>query len=76
MYDIPEYFKNSYAYVLETMKKLTKARVSHGCQSAGNRAVEVAEYGTPNLYTRTANFSSAIGAGDITCYAKKHTPVS
>ena len=69
--EIPDFFKNSYEHVEKVVKSLKKAKVELGCKSAGGRNVYVIEYGEPNEYERKANYSSALGAHDISCYKKK-----
>lgn len=74
MITVPEYFKNSFSHVENTLKTLKNGKVSVGCTTPGGRNVYVVEYGIPNEYERTATYSSALGSGDIRCYANKQHP--
>ncbi len=68
---LPEFWKNNLKDIDEVVSSVKKGRVTTA-YSAGGRAVYLVEYGTPNDYSyRTANFNSAAGAHDITCYADK-----
>ncbi len=72
--EIPDFFKNSYDHIENVVKSLKKARVELGCKSAGGRNVYVIEYGEPNKHERKANYSSALGAHDISCYKNGGKP--
>ena len=72
--EIPDFFKNSYDHVEEVVKNLKKAKVELGCKTPGGRNVYVVEYGTPNEYVRKANYSSALGAHDVSCYKQNKKP--
>ena len=74
MYKVPDFFRNSFEHVGETVAKLKAGRVTLGGKSAGGRDIYIIEYGEPNVYERTANYSSALGAGDISYYEKKDHP--
>ncbi len=72
--EIPDFFKNSYEHVEKVVKSLKKAKVELACKSAGGRNIYVIEYGEPNKYERKANYSSALGAHDISCFKKNEKP--
>ncbi|MGN1059261.1 MAG: M14 family zinc carboxypeptidase [Clostridia bacterium] len=74
MVHVPEYFRNSYEHVEQTLKTLQKGKVSVGCQTPGGRNIYVVTYGERDRYERTANYSSALGCGDLSCYAVKKQP--
>ena len=68
---LPVFWKNNLKDIDDIVASVKKGRVTTA-YSAGNRPVYLVEYGTPNDYSyRTANFNSAAGAHDITCYADK-----
>lgn len=71
---IPEYFKNTFAEVEQTVKNIKKGKVSIGCKTPGGKNVYVVQYGEENKYERKANYSSAIGGLDYSCYADKKKP--
>ncbi|MBR2459942.1 MAG: hypothetical protein IKB34_01750 [Clostridia bacterium] len=54
-----------------------KGEVKELCTSAGGRSVKYVTYGKKENYNRRANYSSACGAHDLSCYAdkkgKRHT---
>lgn len=69
--NLPAFWKNSLKDIDAVVSSVKKGRVTTS-YSAGKRPVYLVEYGTPNDYSyRTANFNSAAGAHDITCYADK-----
>lgn len=74
MQTVPRYFKNSYGYLEESLKALKRGRTRVGTQTPGGHSVYVVEYGEPNVFYRTANYSSALGAGDVRCFAQKTHP--
>ena len=68
---LPVFWKNNLSDIENIVSTVKKGRVTTS-YSAGNRAVYLVEYGTPNDYSyRTANYNSALGAHDIKCYADK-----
>ena len=71
MHTIPEYWKTSLQDVEETLKTVKKGTVTLAAHSAGGRPIYTVEYGNSNLPKGTANLSSALGAGDLCCYADK-----
>ena len=70
---VENFFKSSCEYIDETVSSLKKGRVRIGCKSPGGRNVYVVEYGE-NKNKGTANYSSAIGAHDFSCYSQKERP--
>ena len=68
---IPTYWKTSLAAIDETMAIVRKGQVMQICHSAGGRPVCMAFYGKPNDIKRTANLSSALGAGSTKYYADR-----
>lgn len=66
------FWKSSLEDIEECIKTIKKGRVSQIGKSAGNRPLYLIEYGEPDIFERTANYSSALGAGDVSAY-KKHT---
>ena len=67
----PIYWKTTLSDVEETLKLVKRGTVTLVARSAGNRPIYKVEYGKSNLPKSKANLSSALGAGDITCYADK-----
>ena len=68
---LPDFWKNNLKDIDDIVASVKKGRVKT-TYSAGGRAIYLVEYGTANDYSyRTANFNSAAGAHDITCYADK-----
>ena len=74
LYPVPYHCKNNAEHVEAVLSTVKKGRIWLGAHSAGGREIKVIEYGTPNVYDRRANYSSAMGAGDYSCYAKKDHP--
>ena len=70
---IPNYWKSSLEDIEETVKSLKKGSV-RTVYSAGGRPIYLVEYGMRNEFHRTANFSSACGCHDMSCYADKKKP--
>ncbi len=69
--NLPDFWKNNLKDIDNIVASVKKGRVTT-TYSAGGRAIYLVEYGTANDYSyRTANFNSAAGAHDITCYADK-----
>lgn len=71
--EIPKWWKSRHKDVCEILAGAKKGKVSLLCTSPGNRKIEMISYGKPFEYERTANYSSAMGAKDITYY-KKNAP--
>jgi hypothetical protein len=67
----PVYWKTSLQDVEETLMLVKRGTVTLVTKSAGHRPIYKVEYGKSNLPKSKANVSSALGAGDITCYADK-----
>ena len=68
---LPDFWKSNLKDIDEVVASVKKGRVTTS-YSAGGRPVYLVEYGKANDYSyRTANFNSAAGAHDITCYADK-----
>lgn len=68
---LPDFWKSNLKDIDEVVASVKKGRVTTS-YSAGGRPVYLVEYGKVNDYSyRTANFNSAAGAHDITCYADK-----
>lgn len=66
----PAYWKSKLSDIDDIVNKIQKGKVSK-FSSTGGRPIYCIEYGKINDYKRTANYSSACGAGDIRCYADK-----
>ncbi len=71
MIEIPGWWKGSTQDVEETVRLVKKGTVEVLCETPGNRPVYMIRYGKKNNLKRTANYSSAMGAGDYNCYADK-----
>ncbi len=71
MIDIPKWWKGSVDDVADTLKLVKKGRVEVLCKTPGGRDVTLIHYGKKNDLRRTANYSSALGAGDFKHYADK-----
>lgn len=67
----PKYWKTSAKDIDECLDTVRGASVHRIASSAGKRAIRMVQYGTPNKFERTANLSSALGAGDRNCFADK-----
>ncbi len=67
----PEYMLANLQRVKEVVDSVRCGTVHTLCQSAGGREVYMVEYGKNTLPRSTANYSSALGARDITCYADR-----
>lgn len=66
---IPEYWKSRLSDADEIVKIVKKGKVEE-FTSAGGRRIYRISYGK-NKWNRTANYSSACGAGKLECYADK-----
>lgn len=71
MYEIPFWWKGSVQDVYDTVKLVKKGEVEVLCHTPGKRPVYMIRYGNKNNLKRTANLSSAQGAGNLKCYADK-----
>lgn len=71
MYEIPGWWRGSVQDVLETIGTVKKGKVEILCETPGKRPVYMVYYGQKNNLKRTANYSSAMGAGKFACYADK-----
>lgn len=69
--NIPVYWKSSLNDIEEVLGNIKKGEVSVLCKSAGGRNVYRVVYGKKNDLKRTANLTSAQGAGDLSCFADK-----
>ena len=67
----PIYWKTSLQDVEEAVKLVKRGTVTLVTKSAGQRPIYKIEYGKSNLPASKANVSSALGAGDMKCYADK-----
>lgn len=72
--EIPDYWKTSLEDIDDIVKKMKRGRITRECKSAGGRPIYMLEYGKRNSFIRTANLSSALGAGEPSCYADKSSP--
>lgn len=71
MGNIPEFWKTSIEDIDNAVSSVKKGKVVAISHSAGDRPIYMILYGEKNHIGRTANLSSALGAGDKTCYADK-----
>lgn len=71
MYEIPSWWCGGIQDIYDTVKLVKKGRVDVLCHTPGGRPVYMVMYGEKNNLKRTANLSSALGAGKISCYADK-----
>lgn len=69
MWDVPEYWKTDLETIGEWAKRASRAQVKSLCRSAGGRDVWAFFYGDRQPMERRANYSSACGAHDRSCYA-------
>lgn len=68
---IPSFWKTNLAEITQEIGRIKKGRKQVICTSAGGREVWACFYGRENRLNRRANFSSASGAGDLSCYADR-----
>ena len=73
--DLPAFWKSEFADVEEAMRHISKGMVSVCGHSAGGRNLSCVKYGKSNPRNPAANYSSALGAGDITAYRSNKFPV-
>lgn len=71
MVDIPDWWKGGEADIAETISLVKKGEVKVLCHTPGKRPVTLIRYGKKNDLKRTANYSSALGAGSFKYYADK-----
>ncbi len=67
----PAYWQSSLRDADNIIQIVKKGTVHHLRPSAGGRPIYMVEYGSSNLPEASANLSSALGAGDYSCYANK-----
>lgn len=71
MIEIPLWWRGSTEDVADAVKLVKKGEVEVLCKTPGGRDVTLIRYGKKNNLRRTANYSSAMGAGDFKYYADK-----
>lgn len=71
MENIPSYWKTSLDDIENSVSSLKKGKIVARTHSAGGRPIHMILYGEKNSLGRTANLSSALGAGERKCYADK-----
>lgn len=69
MFDAPEFWKTDLETIGQWAKRATRAQVKSLCRSAGGRDLWAFFYGEKQPMERHANYSSACGAHDRSCYA-------
>lgn len=69
--NIPDYWKTQLNEIEEVIQSVKKGRVTTLCKSAGGRDIHCVMYGIENDLGRSANLSSALGAGEVKYYADK-----
>ena len=74
MKGVPVYWKTTLDDIEKAVSIVRKGKVERVCLSAGGRPVYRIYYGTPSDVKRTANLSSAMGAGNPKYYADKTAP--
>lgn len=67
----PVYWKTRLDDIHEAVLKVKRGIIDRNTLSAGGREIYLLRYGKKNEFCRTANLSSALGAGDRKCYADK-----
>ena len=67
----PLYWKTKLSEVDETLAVVKRGTVKSAAKSAGGRNIYLLEYGEKQSFGRTANYSSACGAGNPKYYANK-----
>ena len=73
MGNTPNFWKTSLEDIDETINSLKKGKIVGMARSAGERPIYAVFYGEENNLGRTANLSSALGAGERACYADKNS---
>ena len=71
MEEIPVYWKTTLRDIEESVQTVRTGIVETAGHSAGGRPIYLVRYGEKNHLRRTANNSSALGAGAPECYADK-----
>lgn len=71
MIEIPDWWRGSAQDVCDTVKLVKKGEVTELCKTPGGWPMYMVFYGKRNDLKRTANLSSAQGAGNLKCYADK-----
>jgi len=71
MEQIPVFWKTTLKDVEEAIHSIHNGTVTSLRSSAGGRSIYLVRYGKKNLFHRTANLSSALGAKARRCYADK-----
>ena len=71
MSECPEYWKTTLEEIDQQMVGIRKGKRRILCISPGGRPVYAVFYGTENQINRTANLSSALGAGDPSCFVNR-----
>ena len=67
----PSFWKTHISEIEETMKGVKKGKARVITKSAGGRDVWMVEYGEKQDFNRRANYSSACGSRDPSCYAER-----
>ena len=70
----PVFWKGGLDDIDAAVKSLRRGKAGLLCHSAGGRNVYLVEYGNRNHLVHSANYSSAVGAGDPKFYADKTKP--
>lgn len=68
------FWKSNLTDIETAIANIQKGRVTEIGRSAGNRPIYLVEYGERDSYERTANYSSALGAGDVSVYKQNKKP--
>ena len=68
---VPFLWKGNLSDVEETVSKVKKGKCELVCKSAGGRNIYLVSYGKENVINTKANYNSACGGQDISCYADK-----
>ncbi len=66
---LPNFWITDLASIDKLAHKATRAQVNEICRTAGGRPVYAFAYGQRQTISSKANYSSACGAGDRSCYA-------
>lgn len=69
MLDAPDFWKTDLETIGDWARRATRAQVKSLCKSAGGRDIWAFSYGEKQKLERRANYSSACGAHDVSCYA-------
>ncbi len=68
------YWQTTTIQIQNIVAGIKRGKVSALCSSAGGRDICLISYGRENDCNRSANLSSALGAGDVTCYVDRSHP--